>query len=152
MIIDKDLGWKRIKRKVAFLDGKEIKAGVLSSAGTEQNGIPIAQVAKWNEYGTPSTPKRPWSVPARPFMAISCDEHKGWKTETDKGVDRIYGGSEVMSQLNGIGQVMKKDIKDIIGQREKFKPLAQSTIRKKGHDIPLIDSGAMLDSIDFEVK
>ena len=51
-VIDKDLGWKRIVRKMNFVDGKEIRAGVLPSAGKGKKGVPIAEYATYNEYGT----------------------------------------------------------------------------------------------------
>ena len=151
-VIDKDLGWKRIVRKSNFINGKEIKAGVLASAGNEANGKPIAQVASWNEYGTPSTPRRPWSVPARPFLAISTDENNGWKDESEKAFKKILGGSEVMSALNDVGKKMQKDIEKVIGDNSKLTPNKPSTILKKGHDLPLIDSGKLLDAISYEVK
>ena len=151
-VIDNDLGWKRIKTKFAFLNNKEIKAGVLSSAGTEKNGKPIAQVAAWNEYGTKASASRPWDVPARPFLSMTTDEKKGWQTKTTQCVDNIVSGAEVMAELNAVGETMKKDIKNIIGQSGKFVPLAPSTIAKKGHSIPLMDTGSMYDSIDYEVK
>ena len=151
-VVDKDLGWKRIKRKVTFLDGKEVRAGVLPSAGNEKNGKSIAQVGFWNEYGTQATAKRNFSVPARPFMGKSCDQHKGWQSQVNKGVGNILGGSEVIGQLNNIGEQMKTDIKDIFGQVSQFKRLKPSTIAKKGHNLPLMDSVALYDAIDYEVK
>lgn len=151
-VIDKDLGWKRIVRKMNFVNGKEIRAGVLPSAGTEANGIPIAQVAKWNEYGTPATAKRPWSVPARPFMSIACDENKGWKKESNEAIGNILGGAEVISELNMVGMQMQEDIQSVFGDRSKLRPNAPSTIAKKGFDAPLIETGKLEESIDFEVK
>lgn len=150
-VIDKDLGWKRIVRKTRFLDGKQIKAGVLSSAGSE-NGIPIAQVGAWNEYGTPATARRPWNVPARPFLSQTTDEKRGWQNKVTNAVDRIIGGAEVIGELNTVGETMKTDIKNIFGQVSKFKPLKPSTVQKKGHNLPLLDSGSLYDSIDYEVK
>lgn len=151
-VIDKDLGWKRIVRKTRFLSGKEIRAGVLSSAGTESNGVPIAQVGAFNEYGTRASAKRPWNVPARPFLSRTTDEKRGWQRNVTNAVNRIIEGAEVMSELNTVGETMKTDIKNIFGQVSKFKRLKPSTIEKKGHNLPLLDSGALYDSIDYEVK
>lgn len=150
-VIDTDLGWKRIVRKTRFLDGKQIKAGVLASAGTE-NGIPIAQVGAWNEYGTQATARRPWNVPARPFLSRTTDEKKGWQSNVTQCVDNIIGGAEVIAELNTVGETMKTDIKNIFGQVSKFKRLKPSTVKKKGHNLPLLDSGGLYDSIDYEVK
>lgn len=144
MVIDKDLGWKRIKRKMDFLDGKEIRAGVLPSAGKGKRGVEIAYYASVNEYGTKK-------IPSRPFMATSADENKGWNAPVKRAVGNIIDGAEVISQMNTVGEKMKTDIKKNIGTY-RFKPLKPSTVKKKGHDIQLIDSGALYDAIDFEVK
>ena len=151
-VIDKDLGWKRIVKKTRFLNGKEIRAGVLSSAGTESNGVPIAQVGAFNEYGTRASDKRPWNVPARPFLSKTTDEKRGWQKNVANAVDRIIEGAEVMGELNAVGETMKTDIKNIFGQVSKFKRLKPSTVARKGHNLPLLDSGALYDAIDYEVK
>lgn len=143
-VIDKDLGWKRIKRKMDFLDGKEIRAGVLPSAGNGKKGVPIAEYATYNEYGTEK-------IPSRPFMATSADENKGWSTSVKNAVKGIIDGAEVISQMNTVGEKMKTDIKKNIGTY-RFKPLKPATVKKKGHDIQLIDSGDLYDAIDYEVK
>ena len=102
-VIDRDLGWKRIVKKTRFLNGKEIRAGVLSSAGTEANGVPIAQVGAFNEYGTKASANRPWNVPARPFLSRTTDQKKGWGNNVANAVDRVFGGAEVMGELNSKG-------------------------------------------------
>ena len=143
-VIDKDLGWKRIKRKMDFLDGKEIRAGVLPSAGNGKKGVPISEYATYNAYGTEK-------IPSRPFMATSADENKGWSTSVKNAVKGIIDGAEVISQMNTVGEKMKTDIKKNIGTY-RFKPLKPATVKKKGHDIQLIDSGDLYDAIDYEVK
>ena len=145
-VIDKDLGWKRVVRKMHFIDGKELKAGVLWSAGKGKRGVDIAYYASVNEYGT-----KDGKIPSRPFLATTSDEQKMWEKPVTKAVDKIVGGAEVIGELNSVGETMKNDIKKNIGTH-RFKPLASSTVKKKGHDIQLIDSGALLDSINYEVK
>src|SRR5690625_5303622 len=62
-----DHGLKAITRRMAKLDRREVTIGF---HGDEfyPDGKSVAQVAIWNEYGTRSTPERPFDVPARPFM------------------------------------------------------------------------------------
>lgn len=151
-VIDIDKGWKIACKRVKYLDGKQIKAGVLWSAGTGKNGVSIAFYASCNEYGTYGSGSEWQRIPARPFMGKTADEQRMWKTPVTKAVDRIIGGAEVIAELNVVGEKMKKDIKNNIGIIGKYKPLAPSTVAKKGHNIPLMDSGALYDSIDFEVK
>ena len=85
-------------------------------------------------------------------MGKTADEQRMWKTPVKKAVYRIIGGAEVIAELNVVGEKMKKDIKNNIGIIGKYKPLAPSTVARKGHNIPLMDTGALYDSIDFEVK
>ena len=144
-VIDRDLGWKDIMHGFRRLNGKTIKAGVLEGAGNEANGASIAEVATYNEYGT----RR---IPSRPFIAIATDESKGWQSEVKKQVGGITSSADVNGALNTIGEQMKKDIKNVIGDRSKLKPNAPSTIAKKGFDAPLIDTGKLQEAIDFEVK
>ena len=151
-VIDKDLGWKQVVKKTNFLNGKEIKAGVLWSAGTGKNGVSIAFYASCNEYGTYGSGSEWQRIPPRPFMGLTADEKRMWRTPVTNAVDKIIGGAEVISQLNLVGETMKKDIKNNIGRKGKFTPLAPSTVARKGHDIPLMDTGALYDAIDYEVK
>ena len=151
-VIDIDKGWKVACKRVKYLDGKQIKAGVLWSAGTGKNGVSIAFYASCNEYGTYGSGSEWQRIPARPFMSRTADEQRMWKTPVKNAVNRIIGGAEVIAELNVVGEKMKKDIKNNIGIIGKYKPLAPSTVAKKGHNIPLMDTGALYDSIDFEVK
>ena len=151
-VIDIDKGWKVACKRVKYLDGKQIKAGVLWSAGTGKNGVSIAFYASCNEYGTYGSGSEWQRIPARPFMSKTADEQRMWKTPVKNAVNRIIGGAEVIAELNVVGEKMKKDIKNNIGIIGKYKPLAPSTVAKKGHNIPLMDTGALYDSIDFEVK
>lgn len=144
-VIDRDLGWKDIMHGFRRLNGKTIKAGVLEGAGSEANGASIAEVATYNEYGTSR-------IPSRPFIAIATDESKGWQSEVKKQVGGITSSADVNGALNTIGEQMKKNIKNVIGDRSKLKPNAPSTIAKKGFDAPLIDTGKLQEAIDFEVK
>jgi hypothetical protein len=144
-VIDRDLGWKDIMHCFRRLNGKTIKAGVLEGAGSEANGASIAEVATYNEYGT----RR---IPSRPFIAIATDESKGWQGEIKRQVGGITSSADVNGALNTIGEQMKKDIKNVIGDRSKLKPNAPSTIAKKGFDAPLIDTGKLQEAIDYEVK
>ena len=69
-----------------------IKAGVLQSAGSEKNGVPISQVATWNEYGTSR-------IPSRPFIAIATDESKGWQSEVKTEIGGINSSADVNEAL-----------------------------------------------------
>lgn len=144
-VIDRDLGWKDIMHGFRRLNGKTIKAGVLEGAGSEANGASIAEVATYNEYGT----RR---IPSRPFIAIATDESKGWQGEVKKQISGFKSSADVDGALSSIGEQMKKDIKGVIGNKSKLARNASSTIARKGHDYPLIDTWKLFEAIDYEVK
>ena len=50
-----------------------------------------------------------------------------------------------------VGEQMKDDIKKVIGDKSKLAPNAPSTIKRKGHDKPLIDTGLMKSKVDFRI-
>ena len=146
MVIDKDLGWKKLCNGYLALNGKTIKAGVLKGAGSYK-GVSIAQVAKWNEYGTDNG-----RIPSRPFIAIATDESRGWQSEVKTEIGSITSSADANRALKTIGKKMKEDIKKIIGDRSKLRPNAPSTIARKGFDAPLLDTGKLEESINYEVK
>lgn len=150
-VIDKDLGWGKIIKGCNHLQWKTVKAGVLESAGNGKNGVSIAFYASCNEYGTYGSGSEWQRIPPRPFMAITAYEKKMWRTSVKRCVENVFDGADARSELIALGNEMKKDIKNNIGQN-KYTPLAPSTIAKKGHNIPLMDSGDLYDAIDFEVK
>ena len=145
-VIDKDLGWKNIRANFNKMNGRTIKAGVLEGAGSYAKGQTIAEVATYNEYGT----RR---IPSRPFLAIATDEHKGWNAEVKVSISNaLTPKGSVSDSLNKIGKQMKTDIKNVIGDKGKLARNAPATIARKGHDLPLIDTGKLKDTIDYEVK
>ena len=145
-VIDNDLGWKQIRKNYNKMNGRTIKAGVLEGAGNYAKGQSLANVATWNEYGT----RR---IPSRPFIAIATDEHKGWQSEVKSQMFVVMSPQgNVRDSLGEIGKQMKTDIRNVMGDKGKLTENAPATIARKGHDLPLIDTGKLRDAIDFEVK
>ena len=145
-VIDKDLGWKHIRSNYNKMNGRTIKAGVLEGAGSYAKGQSLVDVATWNEYGTRRIPSRPW-------IAIATDEHKGWQSEVKSQMFVVMSPQgTVADSLGKIGKQMKTDIRNVMGDKGKLARNAPATIARKGHDLPLIDTGKLRDAIDYEVK
>lgn len=104
------------------------------------DGTQIAFVAACNEFGTSTIPSRPF------FRNAIAENKKLWK----KNLINIYK-KEGEKSFYLIGIKIVSDIRKSILQLE-IPPNAPSTIRRKGHDSPLIDTGQMLRSVDHEVK
>jgi len=66
-VIDRDRGWRAIKREVERAMLVEVAVGILHG-GKSSDGVSIAEYAAHNEFGTSR-------IPSRPFMAMSFDEN-----------------------------------------------------------------------------
>ena len=141
---DKDLGFKKRVRNLQNLNNKTVKAGVLAGSGNEDNGTSLVDVAFYNEYGTSK-------IPARPFVRIANEKNQQtWANEAEKVVDKIVAGYDANFSI--LGNTMKENIQDVIGDKNLLVPNSPATIRRKGHDKPLIDTGKLKASIKFEVE
>ena len=143
---DVDLGFKAIVRELKKLDGKEVNAGILKGSGKSKKGVPVVLYAFFNEFGTKH-------IPARPFVRIASDENKGaWGDIAAEGVGLIIDRRiKAKKCCDMVGKRMKADIKKVIGDKSKLAPNAESTIRRKGHDKPLIDTGLMKKTVNYRV-
>ena len=143
-VTDKDLGFKNRVRNLQKLNNKSVKAGVLEGSGNEDNGTSLVDVAFYNEYGTSR-------IPARPFVRIASEKNQQtWANEAERVVDKIVAGYDANFSI--LGNTMKENIQAVIGDKNLLVPNAPSTIRRKGHDKPLIDTGKLKASINFEVE
>ena len=144
-VIDRDLGYKKIMKDFRKLDGKSVVAGVLHNAGKEPNGAKLVDVATWNEYGTSR-------IPSRPFVRLAFEGNRGkLKQLSDNVAADIIARRGYSTGLNNLGGQMVDDIKNVIGDKSKLAPNAPATIRKKGHDKPLIDKGKLKAGIDSRI-
>ena len=123
-----------------------IKAGILESNNpVGESGTRVAEYALDNEFGT-------HKIPARPFIGTATDEQgAGWVDTVKKQVPLVLTQKMKLSVLmDTVGKKMRFAIKDQI----KFITIpknAPATIEKKGFDNPLIDTGLMLETVDYEV-
>ena len=120
-----------------------VKVGFFSTARYE-NGTPVAAVAAWNEFGTET-------IPERPFFRNAL-------AESERSVGRILQGGldtkkmVVGEQLAGrVGAHIQGKIRDSITAL-KEPPNAPETVRLKGSSDPLLDTGTLRNSVDWEVE
>lgn len=148
-IIDKDLGWGRIKKELALAKRSHVNVGVLSTAGTyasDDGPVNIADVATFNEFGTSA-------IPSRPFMAQAFDSNlESIKSFVSARFDELFSGKiTTETGLKMIGVFFKGKVQETISKGD-FAPNAPSTVAAKGSSHPLIDTGRLRQSINFEVK
>lgn len=134
----------QLKAIINRLKKLQVKAGFQSDNQVNENGVQIVEIAMFNELGTSK-------IPSRPFMRTAVDNHPD---EISNMVSELYvkliDGEPAENILNYAGVTLKgliqKEIKD-----GNFEPNALSTIKKKGSNKPLIDTGMMRQSVEYVV-
>ncbi len=67
VVLDKDMGYKRIFNDINQLDNRSVKIGLMG--GEEVSGVSVVDYAVYNEFGTSR-------IPARPFMSTTADQNR----------------------------------------------------------------------------
>jgi hypothetical protein len=138
--------------RVGFLEKSTYPAGTaarfLKAVGSNATPkatpvLSVAQAAFWNEYGTTRAPARPF------FRTTIARESKTWGDKLAKALVAVnYDGPTALGLL---GQSMRDDIENAIAQWSS-PGNAPLTIKIKGFDKPLVDTGVMQRAVDYEVK
>lgn len=131
------------------LQGSEIKLGILGSGAGggkhKKSDATVLDIAIWNEFGTRK-------MPERSFIRASYDSNRSdYESKGEKLLEQVIGMTVSPSVLyDTLGLYM-------VGQTQKYltnlssPPNDPFTIKMKGSSNPLIDSGQMRDSIEYEV-
>lgn len=133
---------ERIARKLKR--GGTVRVGFLEKA-TYPDGTSVPLVAAINEFGAPSR-----GQPPRPFFRRMIAAKSG---EWPRAIEDLlkandYDATRVLAQVGeGIAGQLRQSIVDLTEP-----PLAPSTIARKKSSKPLIDTGVMIASVDYEVK
>ena len=111
---------------------------------TYPDGTSTPMVAAIQNYGAPAA-----GIPPRPFFSnVVARGRKQWAEKVRmllKSAD--YDTARTLTLM---GEGIKGEIQKEINSGS-FTPLLPATVRRKGFDKPLIDTGHMLNSVDFEV-
>lgn len=143
-VIDK--GWERIQEELKKIHGSTVKVGYPEEkAQDHEGGIDIAALATIHEYGTEH-------IPARPFMSQAFDKNR---TKINNLIQSEYGSilegkSSVYDALQKIGILGVKTIQEVF-RSGGFAAIKPATIARKGSSKPLIDTGQLRQSADFEI-
>ncbi len=141
---------KKFFRELKKLSEKQVRVGLKrGKKGKNHDGSPsqtnLVDIALYNELGTST-------IPSRPFLAQTATIRK--REIIDLAVSHatnvVLGKQTAQKAFREIGKSTKKAIQDQIDQGQ-FVPNAPSTIKKKGHDHPLVDTGTMKKSISYTV-
>lgn len=136
---------RRLKEMADRLgQGGSLRVGFLEGA-TYPDGTPVALVAAANEFGRPDQ-----NQPPRPFFRQMIAEKQGaWP----KSLGAVAKASDydIDQTLGRMGEGIKGQLQASI-QKLDNPPLAPSTVAAKGFEKPLIDTGHMMNSVDYEIE
>jgi len=154
-VVVKDHGAKRA-RELLKRPRKELWVGVLQAQGAQQHpsGETIGTIAWWMEVGFHANGE--W-VPPRSWLRDWLDENsKKIVQQLAADTARVLFGKPPESETKALskrGGVYKRQIQQrIAAVPANWKGLAESTIRKKGHPFPLIDTTTFINAIRYEVR
>lgn len=105
-----------------------------------------AQVAMFHEYGTQH-------IPARPFLAPSQIAHAEDYAQDFAELTRLAAsGEDLSNEFQAMADTAANYTKSYIADGTSIPPpLDPETVKRKGHDRALVDTGELVDSIVGEV-
>lgn len=149
-IIDKDLGWNALGLRVQEINEGQafVMVGIQGSAATAthdaDSGMTNVELGTIHEFGL--------GVPRRSFIRDAIDEHqKDLATFMGKLGQRVLLGT--LPEAYALELVGQQAVK-IIQQRITAHidpPLSEYTKKKKGSDVPLVETGTLRKSITYEL-
>lgn len=146
-IEDSDPGYRQFIAKITD-PATHVDIGVHPVSGEE-----MVMIASVNEFGAFTGKNHDIILPARPYIRSTVDENRDKYVEVAKRRwAAVLDGRETIGKaLSLMGLLIESDIRrKIISLKEPIN--APSTIRRKGSDNPLIDTGMLLNSIRYAVK
>jgi hypothetical protein len=132
--------WKRMAMRGLE---RTVDVGVPAGAGKHPNSeLTVAEIAAVNHEGTDK-------IPARKFISAPLDGRtKEVRQLTERVAAAILQGKPADPLLNAYGQWAVNRVVRFINER-KYAANAESTKRRKGSDLPLVDDGILKASITY---
>jgi hypothetical protein len=121
-----------------------LRVGFLENA-KYPDGTPVAMIAAIQDFGAPKV-----GIPPRPFFRNMIRQKQ---REWGPAIARLLrtNNFDAEKALEFAGQAIAGQLRQSI-QDTNTPPLKPATIRRKGFAKPLVDTGQMLNSVDYEVK
>lgn len=135
---------KRFQEAMRALQDFQVRIGFQRGEATEKDGTDICDIAAWNELGTEN-------IPSRPFLRNSVDNHiKEIGNFLEDMLVKILEGASAEYVLEQTGLFQKDLIQKEITEGS-YEPNAPSTVKRKGSSKPLIDTGRMRQSVNYQI-
>lgn len=155
-LVVKKAEWNRIKRVMMAADTNESRTGWFEGQtyGPENDFLPIAQVASWQEEGTTGGQKNGRGIPSRPFIRTlfkGLKRNFAFQGMMRKNLKAVLDGQMTWNSFYGhSGRFIKQRLKDTI-KKWTLPRNAPATIANKGFNDPLVETGTMWKSIRTKV-
>ena len=120
-----------------------MKVGIRRGKGSH-DGTDMLDIAVYNHFGTAS-------IPARPFVSDCAEKNAGQIQEAQRRlVYRVYQGS--LSADGALAQLGAWYVNVQKGHilHGGWTPNAPATIKRKGSNRPLVDTGQLVNTVDWE--
>lgn len=152
----RDAGLAELQRLIRAMDGAAVLVGVQGQDAARRyaksNGSPgatVAEVATYQEFGTAT-------IPTRSFLRRTAFERRGdLKASIVRNLSRLFRNpttgrrTRALARIGSDAAIM---VRGTLGTAPVWaKPLAPSTVAKKGHDRPLFETGILFDSISYSI-
>lgn len=145
-IVDKDNGYKAKLQQVRELRTAVVKVGVPDTP-REEDGTAMDVVGAVHEFGNAHTPQRS-------FLRAWADEHQAEADAKLQAQCKAYleteGAEDPTPFLTEFGQWVVAGVKDRI-RSNIAPPLNPQTVKRKGHDLALVDTEQLVGSLTQEV-
>ncbi len=139
---------KQLLKKLESMKRLDLLVGVpQEETEREDNEITNAQLMFIHSEGSPAH-----NIPPRPVIEMTLKEEKEKISEKfKKALNVVVKGGDPRTELEKLGIYVVNKIKAKFGS-EDLAPLQPATIKAKGSDRPLIDTGQLRDSITYVVR
>lgn len=143
---------QRIKATLDKAAKKEVAVGYpvdVSGLGVPEpnydDEVSIIEVALKNNYGL--------GVPRRAFMDLASKsmEDTFIKVMSELGPPLMNGEADIEKVLDVAGLLAEDDVRNAIREGN-WRPNSKATIERKGSDVPLIDTGTMVNRVTHRVR
>lgn len=154
-VTDKDLGYRDLMKRLGGMHSTQVLVGVrstghelaISDEGIVGESLDLAEIAAINEFGSSDG-----HVPERSFLRATIDQHRAeYARELEVAVERMIDGAPPALAYGRLGLRAVADVQARI-RAHIPPPNAPSTIRRKGSSTPLIDTGRLIQSIDYTIE
>ena len=145
LTVDKKV-WNNLKKSFAKAEMLEDQVGWQADAvyGSDNENLPMAQVAQWLEEGVASK-----NIPPRPFMRV------GFKAALSKGandasfkriITAVANGQDVFKALYKEGDSFRQTLRQVMLDWD-TPPNSPTTVELKGFNDPLIETSELISNV-----